>query len=167
MKRILFLITIVLSGLGCQNHFGHVKYPPDPRFKHIDGKLKELAKQIGAEMNAIVGGASFDSVQVPTDKLDTRKILWKEGAIGKAIIIDQNFENKNINAPDWNFVILAWLQDGETDKKGRPFWQKYLLKKVSLDSIGKNIDSLLKRSVENLSRIKRSDLSYDTNQEND
>ena len=130
-------------------------------FKQIDNKLNELAKQLGTTLSISVGGHSFDGIDVPKDKLAMRSIVWVDGSIGKGIIIDQNFENRNIDAPDRDFTNIAWLQDGESNAKGRPFWKKDLMKKVKFDKIEKNIDQLLKQSLKNLAAVKKSDLGYD------
>jgi hypothetical protein len=130
------------------------------RFDQIDSKLNELAKQLGTTVATSVGGHGFDEITVPKEKLQMRRIVWIDGSIGKGIIIDQNFENRNIDAPDWDFINLAWLNDGEPNAKGRPFWKKDLLKKVKFDKIERNIDQLLKESLHNLAAIKKSDLGY-------
>jgi len=130
-------------------------------FNSIDPKLNEMAKQLRTRVETTVGGASLDNTKVPEDKLVTRKILWTEGAISKGIIINQNFENRNINAPDWDFLIIAWNQNVKTASKGHPFWQQYLLRKVKLEKIEQKIDSLLKESLIILATVKESDLGYE------
>ncbi len=130
------------------------------RFNQIDNKLTELSKQLGTTVATTGGGASFDGVDVPKDKLEMRRIVWVDGSIGKGIIINQNFENRNIDAPDWDFSYIAWLEKTELTSKGRPFLEKKLLTKVTLAKIEKNIDQLIKVSTENLKNIKESDLGY-------
>jgi len=131
------------------------------KFKQIDIKLDELAKKLGTTVATTGGGASFDEVTVPEDKLEIRRIIWIDGSIGKGIIITQNFDNRNIDAPDWDFLNLAWLEDGSSSEKGRPFWQKFLLRKVRFEKMDSSIDQLLKQSLENLNAIKKTDLGYD------
>jgi len=130
------------------------------KFTQIDKKLNKLARQLGTTVATSGGGHSFDEVVVPKDKLEMRRIVWIEGSIGKGIVIDQNFENRNIDVPDWDFMNIAWLAEGGSSAKGRPFWQTRLLKKVKLAQIEKNIDQLLKKSIDNLKAIKESDLGY-------
>lgn len=131
------------------------------RFNQIDKKLNALAKKLGVTVATSGGGHSFDGVTVPEDKLVMRRLIWLDGSIGKAIIIDQNFENRNIDAPDWDFINLAWFNGEVSNSKGRPFWQKNLLKKVKFEKIESNIDQLLKESLDSLAAIKQSDLGYD------
>ena len=66
-----------------------------------------------------------------------------------------------IDSPDWNLINIAWLQDRGLTTRGRPFWSKYLLKKVDFIKIESNIDQLLKESLDNLRAVKKSDLGYD------
>lgn len=129
-------------------------------FGKIEDTLNTIAKSLGTTVESTGGGSSFDHVTVPKEKIQFRKIIWTDGDIGKAIIISQNFQNKNIDSPDWDFTILAWQQNGGSREKGRPFWQKHLLQKVHFEMIEKNIDQLLKQSIENLSTVKKSDLGY-------
>jgi hypothetical protein len=131
------------------------------KFKQIDIKLNELAKKLGTTVATTGGGASFDEVTVPEDKLEMRRIVWIDDSIGKAIIIKQNFENRNIDAPDWDFLNFAWLKDGSSLEKGSPFWQKFLLKKARFEKMDSSIDQLLQQSLDNLKAVKKTDLGYD------
>lgn len=128
------------------------------QFSQIDTRLIELAKQIGAALETTVGGHSINGVDVPKEKLALRQIQWVDGPIGKAIIINQNFENGNLDEPNWDFFNIAWLQEGKTPAKGRPLWNKYLLKNIDFKKIETDIDQLLKMSLENLNAIKKTDL---------
>jgi hypothetical protein len=148
-------------GAACHNPFANDKNSADMIwFKQIDNKLNLIAKRLGTTVATSVGGHGFDGIEVPKDKLMIRQILWVDGSIGKGIIIDQNFENRNIDKPDWDFINIAWLQDGESNSKGRPFLKKDLLKKVKFEKIESSIDKLLKESLENLAAVKKSDLGY-------
>ncbi len=131
------------------------------KFKQIDIKLNGLAKKLGTTVATSGGGASFDGVTVPEDKLEMRRIVWIDGSIGKAIIITQNFDNGNIDSPDWDFQNFAWLKDGSSSEKGSPFWQKFLLRKARFEKMDSSIDQLLQQSLENLNAIKKTDLGYD------
>lgn len=128
------------------------------QFSQIDTRLIELAKQIGAALETTVGGHSINGVDVPKEKLALRQIQWVDGPIGKAIIINQNFENGNLDEPNWDFFNIAWLQEGKTPAKGRPLWNKYLLKNIDFKKIETDIDQLLKMSLENLNAVKKTDL---------
>lgn len=130
------------------------------QFSQIDTRLIALAKQIGASLETTVGGHSIDGIDVPKDKLAIRQIQWIEGPIGKAIIINQNFENGNLEAPNWDFINIAWLLEGKTPAKGRPIWNKYLLKNIDFRKIETDIEKLLKQSLENLNAVKKTDLKY-------
>lgn len=129
-------------------------------FLKIDDKLNSVAKSLGTTVDTSGGGSGFDNVVVPKEKVHLRKILWIDGNIGKGIIISQNFENRNIDTPEWNFINLAWLSKKVSSPNGQSFWRKDLLLKVPLKNIETNIDQLIKTSLENLSAIKESDLGY-------
>ena len=128
------------------------------QFRKIDSQLKTLAKDIGATLETTVGGHSINGVEVPKEKLSIRQIQWVDGPIGKAIIINQNFDNGNLDSPNWDFFNIAWLQEGKTKAKGRPFWKKNLLTNIDFKKIETNIDQLLKQSLDNLKSIKKTDL---------
>jgi hypothetical protein len=130
------------------------------QFSQIDTKLKALAKEIGATLETTVGGHSINGVDVPKEKLALRQIQWVDGPIGKAIIINQNFDNGNLDAPNWDFFNIAWLQEGKPNAKGRPFWKKNILKNIDFNKIETDIDQLLEQSLDNLKEIKKTDLKY-------
>jgi hypothetical protein len=125
------------------------------QFRKIDSQLKALAKEIGATIETTVGGHSINGVEVPKDKLAIRQIQWADGPIGKAIIINQNFDNGNFDSPNWDFFNIAWLQEGKTPAKGRPFWKKNLLINVDFKKIESDIDLLLEQSLNNLKAIQK------------
>jgi hypothetical protein len=162
MKQFIFFIFFTLFISSCNNQ--SLKDKDSMRkntFDQIDDKLNKLAKQLGTKVDKSVGGSSIDGVDVPEYKLETRKIFWKEGSIGKGIAIVQNFDNRKIDSPDWDFINIAWLNDIASTSRGRPFWKKDLLKKVKFEKIEKSIDQLLKESLKYLKAVKRSDLGYD------
>jgi hypothetical protein len=162
MNKTRLIIFSFLLCIACSDHLrtqDHAIRLND--FSKIDDKLDSIAKRLGTTVETSGGGHSFENVDVPKEKLQIRKIMWIDGNIGKAIIIDQNFENKNIDAPDWNFTNLAWLYKKVPHTKTLPFWKKDLLIKVPIQKIETDIDQLLKKSLENLSAIKESDLSDD------
>ncbi|HQR93921.1 MAG: hypothetical protein B7Y15_10445 [Bacteroidetes bacterium 24-39-8] len=128
------------------------------QFSQIDNRLKILAKEIGAILETKVGRHSINGVDVPKEKLALRQIQWVDGPIGKAIIINQNFENGILDSPNWDFFNIAWLQEGKTPAKGRPFWNKCLLKNIAFKIIESEIDQLVKMSLENLNAINKTDL---------
>lgn len=161
IKRLKFCIFLILLISTCNNQSLKDKFSKRKNtFNQIDDKLNKLAEQLGTTVDKTVGGSSFDGVDVPKYKLETRKIFCKEGSIGKGIMIVQNFDNRKMDSPDWDFMNIAWLQDSASTNRGRPFWEKDLLKKVKFEKIEKSIDQLLKESLDNLRAVKRSDLSY-------
>ncbi|MEI6266092.1 MAG: hypothetical protein WCP74_13415 [Sphingobacteriia bacterium] len=161
MKQLKYSIFFLLLISSCNNQSLKDKFSTRKNtFNHIDDKLNKLAKQLGTTVDKSVGGHSFDGVDVPKYKLETRKIFWKDGSIWKGIIIDQNYDNRKIDSPDWNFMNIAWLLDTPSTTRGSSFWEKDLLKKVKFEKIEKNIDRLLKESLDSLRNIKRSDLDY-------
>jgi len=129
------------------------------RFRKIDSQLRAIAKDIGATLETTVGGHSINGVEVPKDKLAIRQIQWVDGPIGKAIIINQNFENGNLDSPNWDFFNIAWLQEAKNPAKGRSFWKKNLLTNIDFKQIETNIDQLLKQSLYNLDTIKKKDFN--------
>ena len=160
MKNSKFLILLAFLGLTCRDHLFHTNDSTLNKFTVIDSKLNQLAKQHGTTLFTSGGGHTIDGVKVPDNKIELRRVVWIDGQIGKGIFITQNFSNKNVDAPDWDFTNIAWLQKDELTSKGRPFLEKKILTKVSLDKIEKNIDQLIKVSIENLKNIKESDLGY-------
>jgi hypothetical protein len=130
------------------------------QFRKIDSQLKAIVKEIGATLETTVGGHSINAVEVPKEKLVIRQIQWVDGPIGKAIIINQNFENGNFDIPNWDFFNIAWLQEGKTKAKGRSFWKKNLLTNIDFKIIESEIDQLLKQSLDNLKAIQKTDLKY-------
>lgn len=162
MKPLKFYIFLLILFSSCNNQSLKDKFSIRKNtFNQIDDKLNKLAKQLGTTVDRSVGGSSLDGVEVPNCKLETRKIFWKEGSIWKGIMIAQNFDNRKIDSPDWDFINIAWLHDSASTSRGRPFWKKDLLKKVKFEKIEKSIDQLLKESLGNLRAIKRSHLGYD------
>ena len=130
------------------------------QFRKIDSQLKAIAKEIGATLETTVGGHSINGVEVPKEKLAIRQFKWVDGPIGKAIIINQNFDKGNMDAPNWDFFNIAWLQEGKIPTKGRPFWKKNVLTNIDFKQIETNIDQLLKQSLDNLKSIQKKDLKY-------
>ncbi len=130
------------------------------RFDQIDKKLNALAKKYRVAVATSGSVHSIDKFNIPQNKVQIRKILWIDDIIGKGIIIEPNFENRNIDAPDWNILNIAWLNSSAKGSRGLPFWQKFLLKKVKFEEIEKNIDQLLQSSIDNLAAVQKTDLGY-------
>lgn len=160
MKNSKFLILLAFLGLTCRDHLFHSNDFTLNKFTVIDSKLNQLAKQLGTKVFTSGGGHSIDGVKVPDNKIELRRVVWIDGKIGKGIFITQNFSNKNIDAPDWDFTYLAWLEKAEFSSKGKPFLEKKLLTKVKLTEIENDIDQLIKVSIANLDNIKERDLGY-------
>jgi hypothetical protein len=163
MNKIKLLTLSIFIFIGCRNNSQTHTHPKQGNvFLKIEDKLNAIAKSHGTTVETTGGGSSFDEIIVPKEKIQFRKIIWIDGNIGKAIIINPNFQNRNIDTPDWDFVILAWQQDGGSKEKGRPFWEKRLLQKVNFVTIEKNIDQLLQQAIEKLSSVKKTDLGYNS-----
>ena len=129
------------------------------KFKLIDKKLKNFAAVLKAKLAKDGSGFSIDGVPVPSEFVEGRRIIWVDGQIGKAIIINPNFfDIADFSSPAWDFFNIAWLEHGSSALKEKPFWTKYLVKKAEFDVIEKNIDKLLNTSKENLGAIKIGDL---------
>jgi hypothetical protein len=130
------------------------------KFKLIDDKLNSLAEKLNANILKEGSGYYINDVPVPLEYIEDRRIVWIDGLIGKAIIIQPHFgfETVNFTSPRWNFLNLAWLEHDSSGSKEKPFWEHYLLKRVEFEVIESNIDQLLVTSRENLERIKREDL---------
>lgn len=161
LKTRTLLIVLIFLSAACHNEYSkELHLTQMNKFKQIDIQLNALAQKLGTSVATSGGGSNIDGVDVPKDKLEMRKIVWIDGSIGKAIIITPNFENKNIDSPNWDFVNLAWLESDALTRKERPFWQKHLLTKVRVEKIDSSIHELLKQSLDNLSAIKESHLGY-------
>ncbi len=165
IKTGLLLVLIIFFYTACDDISSKQQSVKKNTFKQIDPTLNELARKMGTTVASSAGGASIDGVAVPADKLEVRKIIWIDGSISKGIIITQNFDNGNLDAPDWDFQNIAWLEGRSSSEKGIPFWQKFLLKKVRFAKIDSSIDQLLQQSLQNLQAIKQTDLSYDHTEE--
>ena len=129
------------------------------KFKLIDKKLKNFAAVLNAKLAKDGSGFSIDGVPVPGEFVEGRRIIWVDGQIGKAIIINPTFfDIPDLSSPAWDFFNVAWLEHGSSALNEKPFWTKYLLKRGEFDVIEKNIDQLLNTSKENLEAIRREDL---------
>ncbi len=157
--RNLFILFIFLC-IACHNVTSKTR-----EFRQIDIKLNQVAKKMGTTLETSGGGASIDGVDVPKEQYELRRIVWIDGEIGKGIFIVPNFNKNNFDAPDWDFQIIAWLNDRSNREKGNPFWHKFLLRKVDLKKIEHNIDELLKQSLDSLNAVKKTDLSFDVDDE--
>ena len=88
------------------------------RFHSIDIKLQHFA----AKYNAEIHSTGFWIYGIPDDKIEARRISWKDGSIGKAILIEPRFITEDINTALWDFCILAWLNDENRHPNGVPAW---------------------------------------------
>jgi uncharacterized protein (TIGR02246 family) len=136
---------------------------PEPvmnNFGRIDDKLNQFAKNLGAKIQKEGSGYAVNGVPVPPAYTEDRRIVWTDGSIGKAIIIqpDFGFDTKNFSSPKWNFYNVAWLEHDPSGRQERPSCQYYLLKKVEFKEIEKDIDQLLRAAADSLHKISREDL---------
>ena len=128
------------------------------RFSQIDSKLKSFADNLSAKIFTSGSGFQVDGMPVPEQYVQERRIIWFDDTIGKAILINPNFQGTDFASPSWDFFNLAWLEKETKTVKGKPFWQKYLLRKTEFKAIENDIDSLLEKSLTNLERITLLDL---------
>ena len=121
------------------------------RFNKIDDKLRNVADKLNAKLTK-------DRPEYPQAlrTFEERRIDWREGNIFKAIIIQPNFEEKGVNSTIWNFINIAWYDDGQSFQ--RPQWINILIDKGDFRVIESNIDSLLSQSEEKLKEIGMQDL---------
>lgn len=116
------------------------------RFTKIDDKLENVAEKLNAKLTK-------DRPEYPEAlrTFEERRIDWREGNIFKAIIIQPNFEEKGVNSTIWNFINIAWYDDGRSFE--RPQWINILADKTDFRVIEENIDSLLSQSEMGLKEI--------------
>ena len=126
-------------------------------FESIDEKLREFASNHNTQVESKGSIFWIENLQVPADKIQERRICWIDGVIRKAILIQPNFVSNDLDKPLWDFEILAWLEKKEINSS-KPFWKKYLFKKVEFIEIEKSIDGLLSQSAKNLEAIELKDL---------
>lgn len=77
-------------------------------FASIDDILNDFAVSRNAKINELKSGYNIGGIPVPDSKIDDRRILWEDGEIGKAILIQPNFDSKDLSIKSWNLQILAW-----------------------------------------------------------
>lgn len=121
------------------------------RFKQIDISLSEYANRLHARLTKDRPGYP-EALRT----FEERRIDWQEGNIHKAIIIQPNFEHTGVNSNIWNFINLAWSDDGHSTH--RPRWIKMLVDQDKFEIIETNIVELLNKSEENLKQIGIDDL---------
>ncbi|SHN39701.1 hypothetical protein [Chitinophaga sp. CF418] len=121
------------------------------RFEQIDNKLIDLSKRLDATLTKDRSG--YPAI---LGAFEERRIDWVDNGIFKAIIIQPNFERRGVNTAIWNFINIAWFDDGFSIH--RPQWIKLLADKVAFEVIEHNIDELLNVSEHNLTGIKMADL---------
>src|SRR5688572_28968056 len=115
----------------------------------IDNKLKKIATSLGTKVIM----TDDRGMPVPKD-YETRKIIWKVGDINVSIQIYPTIKNYNDQISKWNFANVAWQDiDGIRFIKNEK-----LVDNGTLNSIIKNIDELLKKSVDVLTKIRLTDL---------
>lgn len=121
------------------------------RFNNIDPIIETFAINLNAKLTK-------DRPEYPKAlrTFEERRIDWVENDIMKAIIIQPNFENNGVNQNLWNFINVAWFNDGKSFHLLS--WNKDLVKEKEFSYIEKSIDNLLAASLENLKTIKLEDL---------
>ena len=115
----------------------------------IDNKLKKIATSLGTKVIM----TDDRGMPVPKD-YETRKIIWKVGDINVSIQIYPTIKNYNDQISKWNFANVAWQDiDGIRFIKNEK-----QVDNGTLNSIIKDIDELLKKSVDVLTKIRLTDL---------
>ena len=69
------------------------------RFKQIDDKLKSCADKLGAKIFTSGSGFQVEGISVPLEYVEERRIIWFSGEIGKAILIQPNFQGEDFATP--------------------------------------------------------------------
>jgi hypothetical protein len=120
------------------------------RFKDIDSKLEELSKKLNARLTKDRPG--YPEV---LRTFEERRIDWERDGIRRAIIIQPTFEFSGVDSTRWNFVNVAWKDEGISRRK----YMHNLVDKQDFTLIAEQIDDLLAESVKMLTRISDKDLT--------
>jgi hypothetical protein len=115
-------------------------------FKQIDSRLVELSMRLNAKLTK-------DRPEYPEAlrTFEERRIDWMDGEVNKAIIIQPNFEVTGVNSKIWNFILLAWHDDGQSLHRAQ--WIKILVEKKKFEIIENDIDNLFRISEATLTKI--------------
>jgi len=115
-------------------------------FKNIDSKLEQISIQLKAKL-------TIDRPWEPeiSRTFEERRLDWIDGGIYKAIIIQPLFEKNGVNQELWSLVNVAWIDF--------MYWKTKLIDNKEFYIIEQSIDELLATSIQNLSKIKNSDLT--------
>lgn len=120
------------------------------RFKDIDSKLEELSKKLNARLTKDRPGYP-EALRT----FEERRIDWESNAIRRAIIIQPTFELSGVDSTRWNFVSVAWKDEGVSRKR----YTHNLVDKKDFTLIAEKIDDLLAESVKTLISIADKDLT--------
>ncbi|MDO1451865.1 hypothetical protein Q0590_36690 [Rhodocytophaga aerolata] len=119
------------------------------RFKEIDSKLEKLSNKLNARL-------SKDRPDYPEAlrTFEERRIDWESDDIRRSIIIQPTFEVTGVNSTIWNFIAIAWKEEGCLKRR----CIKGLVEEKDFTEIAQNIDILLEESEKLLTRISDKDL---------
>ena len=116
------------------------------RFKNIDIIIEDFAKKLNARLTK-------DRPDYPKAlrTFEERRIDWIDNDIHKAIIIQPNFEETGVNQNFWNFINIAFYDDGESIFPLK--WNKNLVEEKDFSVIENGIQKLLSDSILNLENV--------------
>jgi hypothetical protein len=125
------------------------KYPMS-RFKDLDSKLEEWSKRLNARLTKDRSGYP-EALRT----FEERRIDWESDAIRRAIIIQPTFEFSGVDSTRWNFVNVAWKDEGGARRR----YMHKLVDQKDFTVIAEHIDELLTESVKTLTNIADKDLT--------
>ena len=99
-------------------------------FSKIDDKLIKLSDRLNATLTK-----DRPSYPEALRTFEERRIDWIVNDINRAIIIQPNFEINGVNSQIWNFINIAWYDDGKSIN--RPQWYRNLAEKEKFENIEK------------------------------
>ena len=146
---------IVLFLFSCGNVGGQatkrMNDPLDYKFEHIERRLQKFAIKYNAKLSTVWSKLERHDPD-GSDSFLVKHIVWTDGRLGKAVIIQQHNDIKGVDTTAWDILNLAWLED--TQLIAKPTYVKYLLTKVDFQIIERNIEQQLNKSEKSLSMVK-------------
>ncbi len=124
----------------------------ESRFKNIDSRLTRLSEKLGATLTK-----DRPSYPEALRTFEERRIDWIKDDILLAIIIQPTFERDGVNQGKWNFLTIAWKDDGTSIHRPQRIDRMVVEEEFSV--IESRIDDLLEHAQETLLNISDSDLS--------
>jgi len=116
------------------------------RFKNIDFIIENFSKKLNAKLTK-----DRPDYSKALGTFEERRIDWIDNDINKAIIIQPNFEETGVNQNLWNFINIAFYDDGESIYPLK--WNKNLVEERDFSVIENSIQKLLSDSILNLENV--------------